>query len=316
MVSWLLSVLIVLSAGAVLPGTALAHTVLKYSNPSAGQVLRTAPDQLELAFNEKLRAGTAAVAVTVGDAKPVEVDIQVGADTITSDLSAQALAQVPEGEAIRWKIGYRIVSEDGHPVSGVVEFVVDRTLLSSSPAEGAVLSSLPPEIELSFGRSVAAVDPVAVSAGDTPEQQIPAVAAGNQVRVSLANLDPAAGDGAGEYRLGYRLTDSSGEILTGLLLFTVDPASGVAPVTLEPLAAAASSAVVPTPGNESAAAVPDEGTPSARASSMNDGQEAAGPAGHADSGAQTWILVAIVVLLLAGATGAVVLRRSRSDKPA
>lgn len=309
--AWLLSMMVALSTGVLLPGTATAHTVLKYSNPSAGQVLRTAPAQLELAFNEKLRAGTAQVAVTVGDAQPVEVEIQVDEDNITSDLSAEALPEVPEGAAVRWKIGYRIVSEDGHPVAGVLEFVVDRTLLASSPAEGAVLSSLPPELELNFGRTIASVDPVAVAAGDTPEQQVSAVVAENLVRVSLAELEPAAGTGPQQYRVGYRLTDSTGETLTGLLLFTVDAASGTAPATLAPLVEASTPAVVPVPSDLSPVDASTDASPTAPTSSVEETTEAAGT----DTGVPIWILVAVLVLLAAGAAVVVVLRRSRSGKP-
>lgn len=314
--AWVLSVLIAVSTGVLMPGTAAAHTVLKYSNPSAGQVLRTAPAQLELAFNEKLRAGTAQVAVTVGEAKPVEIDIQVGEDTITSDLAAEDLPVVPEGEAVRWKIGYRIVSEDGHPVAGVVEFVVDRTLLASTPADGAVLSALPSELELSFGRDITAVDPVAVSAGDTAEQQAPAVISGKLVRVSLTDLEPATGVGAQQYRIGYRLLDDSGEILTGLLLFTVDPATGTAAPALEPLAAASSAAAVPAPP------VPSS-DPSATADVAPDPTsapdavvQAAAPGVDTESGSWTWILVAVAMLLVVATAVALVLRRSRADRSA
>lgn len=328
--------LLMLGVGTLTVGPASAHTVLKSSNPSAGQVLRQAPDTIELAFNEELRANTSQVAVTVGDTAPIEVEIEATVDTLTADLTGVSLPEVAEGERTPWKIGYRIVSTDGHPVSGIVEFVVDRTLLVSSPAEGDVLSSVPPAIDLTFGRDISSVDVVAVTVGDAAEQQVTAAAGGNRVQVPLGTVDVPQTDGAQPWRIGYRVVDAGGEVLTGLLSFSVDVANGTAPVTpeelSEPPAAAAtpSSAGTEAPdpltstadgtGSTTGSAPGTATSPSAAAGSVDPSgtggapitgdQDPAEPS--AGSGTLWWVVLAVVVLAVAG--GVVVWRR-RSGGP-
>lgn len=117
---WLLLGVVGLTA---LP-TASAHNELTGSNPEAGSVLAASPDRLELTFAQEIDADFASVAVTAGT-----VDL-------TSKLEVQGrtvnvlLEDLPSGvtgatEATIWKFGYRMISKDGHPVSGLIQFTVD-----------------------------------------------------------------------------------------------------------------------------------------------------------------------------------------------
>jgi methionine-rich copper-binding protein CopC len=118
---------------------ASAHDQLISSDPAAGSVLESAPEQITLTYSDDLLDLGATVIVADADghdwaaAEPVldGTQVQVPLD-----------AEMPDaGYEVRW----RVVSADGHPISGVVGFVVgDGTPLergtppdAGGPAEAA-----------------------------------------------------------------------------------------------------------------------------------------------------------------------------------
>jgi methionine-rich copper-binding protein CopC len=103
---------------------AWAHSSLISSSPAADSVLAQAPDRVELVFNEEIRDFQPKLAITVGAADPVEVTPTVDGATVRADLTGLGLATGSDGTPVAWKIGYRVVSADGHPVSGLVTFSV------------------------------------------------------------------------------------------------------------------------------------------------------------------------------------------------
>ena len=114
----ILAVLSVLVAPA-----AWAHSSLISSSPAADSVLMTPPDRVELVFNEQIRDFQPKIAITVGEHDPIEVTPVVDGVTVSADLTG---IQWPAADtaSVAWKIGYRVVSADGHPVSGLVPFSV------------------------------------------------------------------------------------------------------------------------------------------------------------------------------------------------
>jgi methionine-rich copper-binding protein CopC len=115
---------------ALLLGTApaWAHSRLESSDPAAGSSTATAPQKVSLTFNEPVQPGFTVITVIGpnGDdyhsGQVSEVD-----DTVT-------VGVLPLGPAGRYQIGYRVVSADGHPVSGSVPF----TLTTPGPGSSAV----------------------------------------------------------------------------------------------------------------------------------------------------------------------------------
>ncbi|BBY29264.1 copper resistance CopC family protein [Mycolicibacterium sediminis] len=95
-----------------------AHTTLAGSDPADGASLPTAPRTVTLTFSEDINPAFANIAVSAADGAnrvsgPAKVD--------GPRLSAPVDADLPGGE---YTIGYRVVSADGHPVTGSIRFTV------------------------------------------------------------------------------------------------------------------------------------------------------------------------------------------------
>jgi methionine-rich copper-binding protein CopC len=96
---------------------ASAHTALKSMTPASGSTATTAPKQVVLTFTE--RVGTSFAAVTVTDARGATVTD--GRPTVSGATVTQPLRALRDGS---YAVTYRVVSEDGHPVSGRASFSV------------------------------------------------------------------------------------------------------------------------------------------------------------------------------------------------
>lgn len=103
---------------------ARAHSSLISSSPAAESVLAAPPTRIDLVFNEQIRDFQPRIAITVGDHDPVEVTPVVDGATVSADLTGMQWPAAAEAGSVAWKVGYRVVSADGHPVSGLVPFSV------------------------------------------------------------------------------------------------------------------------------------------------------------------------------------------------
>jgi methionine-rich copper-binding protein CopC len=113
---------------------AFAHTRLQSSNPAEGASTDTAPTSVSLTFNEPVQPGFATLTL-IG---PDGVAYQSG--PVTADGDTVSTEVTPLGPAGNYEIGYRVVSEDGHPVAGSVAF----TLSTAGPAAATPTSSPAP----------------------------------------------------------------------------------------------------------------------------------------------------------------------------
>jgi len=99
---------------------ASAHAALISSDPADGSSVETLPGEVTLEFNEAI-ADPAYVVVTAPDGVRVNVgDATVAGPQVTQALDAQGLA-LPAGT---YTLAYRVVSADGHPISGEQTFEV------------------------------------------------------------------------------------------------------------------------------------------------------------------------------------------------
>jgi hypothetical protein len=117
----------VLAAGLALllaAAPAAAHTRLESSDPADGASIAAGPDTVTLRFNEDIRAEFATVTV-VG---PDGAQYQQGPVSASGGRVDTAVA--PLGPAGAYRIGYRVISGDGHPVQGTLSF----TLTAPGPA--------------------------------------------------------------------------------------------------------------------------------------------------------------------------------------
>ncbi|KUO16225.1 copper resistance CopC family protein [Streptomyces dysideae] len=97
---------------------AVAHTELETRSPGADASLAGLPPRVTLTFSDTMTEKYAQVAVTAADGTSVaQGEPEVDGDTVTLALDTGA----PAG---RYTVGYRVVSADGHPVSGSYAFTV------------------------------------------------------------------------------------------------------------------------------------------------------------------------------------------------
>lgn len=112
----------------VTAGPAAAHTRLLGSDPADGASLDAGPQRVSLEFNEAMTPDFSTITVVGPD----------GAEYHTGDVAAQAnVASVgvsPLGPPGRYEIGYRVVSEDGHSVTGRLGFTLTTAGPGAEPA--------------------------------------------------------------------------------------------------------------------------------------------------------------------------------------
>jgi copper resistance protein C len=117
---------------------AFAHTRLESSDPADGASLSAAPEAVSLTFSESIDAEFATVSV-VG---PDGTDYQTGQVSASDGVVRTAVS--PLGPAGRYEIGYRVVSDDGHPVQGVVAFTLTTPRPAAAPSPAAAAPATAP----------------------------------------------------------------------------------------------------------------------------------------------------------------------------
>ncbi len=110
---------------------ALAHARLQSSNPADGSSTATAPQRVSLTFNEPMQQGFATLTVIGPDGTAYQ------SGEATADGDTVGIGVSPLGPAGRYEIGYRVVSEDGHPVTGSVAFML------TAPGPAATTAAAP-----------------------------------------------------------------------------------------------------------------------------------------------------------------------------
>jgi methionine-rich copper-binding protein CopC len=119
-------VLVASAAIVLLPQAAEAHAALISSSPSDGDVLGGAPAEVVLTFDEDVRPPAFVSVIAPDGANVADGEAAIDGPTVT-----QPLRLVPEQGA--YSIGYRVVSDDGHPVTGAIHFTVDPKHATSTP---------------------------------------------------------------------------------------------------------------------------------------------------------------------------------------
>lgn len=119
---------------------AAAHDELLSSTPASGERWDAAPEEVSLQFAADVLTIGAAVIVADGAGR----DWVVGEPIVDAgSVRVELAADMPEaGYEIRW----RVVSEDGHPISGVIPFTVGdgAPLVRETPEVGSESASATP----------------------------------------------------------------------------------------------------------------------------------------------------------------------------
>ncbi|MCS3759937.1 copper resistance CopC/CopD family protein [Bradyrhizobium centrosematis] len=106
--------------------TAWAHAALVSVEPASGSLLAAAPKAVQLRFNETVTPGAIRLIDGAGRARD-DARISSSGETI----SVAMPMDLPEGTAV---ISYRVISQDGHPVTGSVVFSIGAPTATKAPA--------------------------------------------------------------------------------------------------------------------------------------------------------------------------------------
>ncbi len=106
-------------------GEASAHASLAFAEPRDGTVLAQPPKTVQLRFNESVTAGAVNLIDAAGKLRS-DAAIEAKDEAINVTLPAD----LPKGTQI---ISYRVISQDGHPVSGTVTFSIGEPTANKAP---------------------------------------------------------------------------------------------------------------------------------------------------------------------------------------
>ncbi|ASO17724.1 Copper transport protein YcnJ precursor [Actinoalloteichus hoggarensis] len=118
-VAWVLAAAVI---GLGMVGTATpasAHNVLIDSSPENGAEIDTAPDRIDLVFDQIVQPGFNTVTVTGPDQNRWEETSEATVDGETVSTTVHPLG--PAGE---YTVGFRVLSADGHTVRGSTTFTL------------------------------------------------------------------------------------------------------------------------------------------------------------------------------------------------
>ncbi|MGO2050311.1 copper resistance CopC family protein [Microbacterium sp.] len=122
---------------------ASAHDQLVSSTPSQGERLSAAPSSISMTFSGDLivldSSTTGAVVLVVDESGTdwISGDVTVSGDTVTAELKP---GMPVAGYQVRWQV----VSEDGHPIAGVIPFTIgDADPLPMAGTGGAAEEAAP-----------------------------------------------------------------------------------------------------------------------------------------------------------------------------
>ena len=104
---------------------ALAHASLALAEPRDGTVLAQAPETVQLLFNEEVAAGAVNLIDAAGKLRSDAI-IHASGEQVSVTLPAD----LPKGTQI---VSYRVISADGHPVSGSVTFSIGEPSANKLP---------------------------------------------------------------------------------------------------------------------------------------------------------------------------------------
>jgi methionine-rich copper-binding protein CopC len=111
--------------------------------PSNGSTVSSAPSQVVLTFDEAVEPVGDAVVVTA----PSGAKVGSGAPVVDGAVVTQQL--VPLTEQGRYTVVYRVVSDDGHPVTGSLGFTLAATGVSTAGPASTGASSPAPQPQTS-----------------------------------------------------------------------------------------------------------------------------------------------------------------------
>lgn len=159
----LLGLTALLAALVATASPASAHAKLESSSPVDGSTLTATPPEIMLRFNEPIKDGLNEVSVTSGSTDVADGEVQVEGEAVYQPVKL-------EMEPGEYEVKYKVVSDDGHPVSGTVSFTYEPpegdTGASGEPSESSSASESA-ESEGAESESSGSSEPSSSTSGDS-----------------------------------------------------------------------------------------------------------------------------------------------------
>lgn len=155
------AILVVLPLGLLAAAPARAHAELVSSDPADGANLASPPNQLRFTFGEDLLAqGSAITAFSVASDERVSLpEAVVAGNTVSVDWPHPT----PAGQ---YRANYRVVSADGHPITGSIRFTI-----AGEPTDAGTSASSAAVSTADSGPDASPAAPASASIAPTPTSQ-------------------------------------------------------------------------------------------------------------------------------------------------
>jgi copper transport protein len=137
----LASLVLLATSSIALPRSATVHATLVSSEPAANSRLASSPSRVRLVFSEPVEAklGRIALHPTSGST----ITLRAGADPRDVHAVVARVDSLPSGS---YRVEWRVVSADGHPVDGTFTFTVGDTTLGTTAAAPAATPESEPQV--------------------------------------------------------------------------------------------------------------------------------------------------------------------------
>ena len=144
-------------------GPAQAHDRLTESDPAQGETLDSAPEEVTLTYSAAIQDVGGSVEVLDSEGNAVEVGSPTTeGPTVTTPIEEDLAA----GD---YEISWRVVSSDGHAISGVIDFTVDEGVEGEASEEptSTSTSTSPSTPETAEETASGSADPASSEEADT-----------------------------------------------------------------------------------------------------------------------------------------------------
>ena len=169
--------------------TTSAHADLQVSTPADGESLEIAPEEIRLTFSEELFEELVEISIldAAGDLySTIEVEQTPPPGT---DVIFPWPTQAPPGD---YSIAYRVVSADGHPVTGTISFSYAATAVEPSTPEPSPSDIAPQPTPSDSTPSAESSTPAASPASSSPTASAPSPSSATESSTS-SSTDSSSG---------------------------------------------------------------------------------------------------------------------------
>lgn len=127
-------ILAVMAGLVLLAPSAAAHASLTSANPGADESVEVLPGEIRLAFTDKISAPAHLVVTAPDGTRIVEREAEIDRNEV--------FAAIPESPySGQYRVDYKVISADGHPVDGAYRFTVEQGAAVADPANDEALES-------------------------------------------------------------------------------------------------------------------------------------------------------------------------------